>query len=367
MKSLFFSSSATALFAAVAAAEFVYNPSEWPTINFPLEGAPVPTADAAMLAAVGFTPTAGLPVTVPKTSNPLTGGTPCPADRTPFGSTGSCWWTCGQSTDGSNCATAADVKGCAAAGPGHWGLSYDDGPTNMTDTILDTLKANNLKATFCLVGSQVLRFPKQAKRIYDEGHDICGHTWSHSALTTLTNEQVIAEFKWTEKAIEAATGAKVKYIRAPMGDQDNRIRAIAEKMGYRLLLWDFDTSDFKAWQTTPPPVPVNQIISDINSALATKANDPKGIIALGHPEKDAKGPGIMETMIKSAAGKVKFVPVSACLNDPKPFQAVAAPPASAAPGSTSVKPTGSKSAASSLGTNVVLAAVFSAVVATFSH
>jgi len=359
MKSLFISSSATALFAAVAAAEFVYNPSEWPTINFPLEGAPVPTADAAMLAAVGFTPTAGLPVTVPKTSNPLTGGPPCPADRTPFGSTGSCWWTCGYSADQTNCATASDVKGCAA-GPGHWGLSYDDGPTNMTDTILDTLKANNLKATFCLVGSQVLRFPKQAKRIYDEGHDLCGHTWSHSALTTLTNEQVIAEFKWTEKAIEATTGAKVKYIRAPMGDQDNRIRAIAEKMGYKLLLWDFDTSDFQAWQTTPPPVPVPQIINGINTALSTRANEPKGIIALGHPEKDAKGPGIMETMIKAAAGKVKLLPVSACLNDPKPFQAVAAPPAS-------VKPTGGKSAASSLGTNVMLAAVFSAIVATISY
>lgn len=57
----------------------------------------------------------------------------------------------------------------------------------------------------------------------------------------------MVEVRWTEKAIEEATGQKVRYIRPPNGDVDNRVRFVLKKLGYTIVDWsgeDFDTKDF---------------------------------------------------------------------------------------------------------------------------
>lgn len=56
------------------------------------------------------------------------------------------------------------------------------------------------------VGSNVVTFPDAAKRGFQSGHGICLHTWSHSAMTTLTNEQIVAELYWALRAVKHATG-----------------------------------------------------------------------------------------------------------------------------------------------------------------
>ncbi|KAH7057832.1 putative chitin deacetylase, partial [Linnemannia elongata] len=117
-----------------------------------------------------------------------------------------CWWTC----DG--CA-ADDITTCAA--PNTWGLTFDDGPTTVTPTLLDYLHGQKLSATFFLIGSNVIQYPDTVRRQLKEGHHLASHTWSHHALTTLTNAQIVAEMKWTEKAVMAATGLKLKYMRPP--------------------------------------------------------------------------------------------------------------------------------------------------------
>lgn len=50
------------------------------------------------------------------------------------------------------------------------------------------------------------------------GHQIAVHTWSHPYLTTLTNEQVIAELGWTKKVIKDVTGVTPNMMRPPYGD-----------------------------------------------------------------------------------------------------------------------------------------------------
>ena len=58
-------------------------------------------------------------------------------------------------------------------------LTFDDGPSNNTHQILDILKQNNIKATFFVLGSQVEIFPETTNRIYNEGHYIANHGYSH--------------------------------------------------------------------------------------------------------------------------------------------------------------------------------------------
>ena len=70
-------------------------------------------------------------------------------------------------------------------------------------------------------------------------------------MTSLSNEQVIAELKWTEKAIVSIIGVTPLYWRPPYGDVDNRVRAIATQLGYKTSIWtqDFDTNDVSFFNT----------------------------------------------------------------------------------------------------------------------
>ena len=74
-------------------------------------------------------------------------------------------------------------------------LTFDDGPSNNTHQILDILKLNNIKATFFVLGSQVEVFPETTNRIYNEGHYIANHGYSHKYSEIYQSpEQVLNEF-----------------------------------------------------------------------------------------------------------------------------------------------------------------------------
>lgn len=61
---------------------------------------------------------------------------------------------------------------------------------------------------------------------------------------SLTNEQIVNEVRATEEAIKAAIGVKPKYIRPPYGEADERVKAILKKMGYKVLMWNVDPTDY---------------------------------------------------------------------------------------------------------------------------
>ena len=118
-----------------------------------------------------------------------------------------------------------------------WGLTYDDGPALYTGDLLQYLDTVNLKATFFVVGSRAISYPALLQQEYMAGHQIAVHTWSHPPMTTLTNEQIIAEFGWTKKIIKDVLGVTPTFWRPPYGDVDNRVRAIAKAMGLQTSIW----------------------------------------------------------------------------------------------------------------------------------
>lgn len=74
-------------------------------------------------------------------------------------------------------------------------LTFDDGPSKNTKDILDILKQNNIKATFFVLGNQVEVFPETTNRIYDEGHFIANHGYSHIYSNIYkTPEDVLNEY-----------------------------------------------------------------------------------------------------------------------------------------------------------------------------
>jgi peptidoglycan/xylan/chitin deacetylase (PgdA/CDA1 family) len=96
-----------------------------------------------------------------------------------------------------------------------WALTYDDGPTSETLRVLANLNDLKIKATFFVVGGRILESSNALASAYSQGHQIAMHGWSHAALTTLTNEQIVAEMYWTAKAIKEIIGVTPLYVRAP--------------------------------------------------------------------------------------------------------------------------------------------------------
>lgn len=86
-------------------------------------------------------------------------------------------------------------------------LTFDDGPSNVTHQILDTLKENDIKATFFVLGCNVKIFPETTKRIYDDGHFIANHGYTHVYSSIYSSkEAVLDEFNRCNDAVKQVLG-----------------------------------------------------------------------------------------------------------------------------------------------------------------
>lgn len=72
-------------------------------------------------------------------------------------------------------------------------LTFDDGPSGVTSQILDTLKQENVKATFFVLGSKAQNYPDMIKRMYEEGHYIANHGYSHVYSTIYASKEAVLD------------------------------------------------------------------------------------------------------------------------------------------------------------------------------
>ncbi|KAF9339764.1 chitin deacetylase [Linnemannia elongata] len=244
----------------------------------------------------------------------------CPQKEVPEGD---CWWTC------SGCYAPDDVVDCP--GKNDWGLTFDDGPEpGVTENYFSLLKEKNVTATFFVTGMKSTKAPWLLQETIDQGHHLASHTWSHSGLTTLTNEEIVAELKWTEKYIFDHTGYKIKYFRPPYGDIDNRVRAIARQLGFKTVIWsnEWDTQD---WQLSENTITSKQIVGIFNSGLKSLPDRKKGVITLQH-DGDKKLVTMARTLLDMGIKKgMRPMHIAQCLDDKVGYNAVPALPAPAAP------------------------------------
>ncbi|CAO3598259.1 unnamed protein product [Absidia cylindrospora] len=140
------------------------------------------------------------------------------------------------------CTRPDDIVACPK---GQWGITYDDGPTAFSPKLYDFLDKTQQKSTLFMIGGQVVAFPDLVTRAYKTGHEIAMHTWSHSYLTTETNEQIVAELMWTATAIKEVTGVTPRFYRPPYGDIDDRVRSIGHALGFIPVIWNHDTDDWR--------------------------------------------------------------------------------------------------------------------------
>jgi len=124
-------------------------------------------------------------------------------------------------------------------------LTFDEGyEAGYTEQILNTLKVNNVQATFFITAHYVNSQPELVRKMIDEGHIIGNHTVNHKSMPDLTDEKIKKEIMDLHTSVYEKFGYEMKYIRPPMGEFSERTLEIINKLGYKTVMWSLAYDDW---------------------------------------------------------------------------------------------------------------------------
>jgi peptidoglycan-N-acetylglucosamine deacetylase len=171
------------------------------------------------------------------------------------------------------------VEDTTSSGHGY-ALTFDDGPhPEGTPAVLEILARERVRATFFLVGEQVLRDPALARETADAGHAIALHCHRHRNLLRLAPSQVREDIARAEDAIVTHTGCAPTLYRPPYGVLNAAALRLARARGWRTLMWSHWGRDWEASAT-----------SDLIAARVTDGAG-EGAVLLLHDADDYSAPG----------------------------------------------------------------------------
>ena len=133
-------------------------------------------------------------------------------------------------------------------------LTYDDGPSSITHSVLDILKKYNVKATFFVINSG--NYNKATlQREVNEGHTIGLHAYDHNyAIAYKDDNSYLDGIDKLRAKVKTDTGFDSHYIRFPGGSSNtiskryskgimSRITKTAKQRGYKYYDWNVDDDD----------------------------------------------------------------------------------------------------------------------------
>ena len=168
-------------------------------------------------------------------------------------------------------------------------LTFDDGPsTKVTGEVLDILAKHNIKATFFQTGSNIRKYPDITRRVYDEGHLVANHSYSHNYdLLYETESSFKTEILECEQAIAEATEHEVsfKLVRFPGGSYNAGNHA-EEKQAYKQTLADmgYYYCDWNTWNGDAQSAakPAAELFDTFKTSSAYYIANEKNCIVLMH-------------------------------------------------------------------------------------
>ena len=122
-------------------------------------------------------------------------------------------------------------------------LTFDDGPSGrFTRRLLEGLAERDVKATFLLCGYRMREDPALTQRIFEEGHEIGLHGYSHDNMSKMTQWQVTKELKETLALLPQ--GCKPVFFRPPGGNVSPAVLQSAKTLNLAVLGWSVDPRDW---------------------------------------------------------------------------------------------------------------------------
>lgn len=111
-------------------------------------------------------------------------------------------------------------------------LTFDDGPNEYTEAILNILKTHQVPATFFQIGKKMKKEPDLTRRVIADGHEVGNHTINHLRLPELESQAAIHnEIQNFQTLASEVTGITPTVFRAPYVKFDERVWAVLNELG----------------------------------------------------------------------------------------------------------------------------------------
>ena len=212
---------------------------------------------------------------------------------------------------------AVQVTQCTK--PGLFALTFDDGPSKNVPALLQKLQQLNVKATFFLNAKNFADFtnPKSSdaqlvKSIFNAGHQIGSHTFSHKDLAKLNTQELWDEMRLNDDAIKAIVGKRPTHMRPPFLSVNDRALNALGSWGYKVIQINLDTKDFEH-NNKPNEVALNR--QSVSGQLARAAPNTMSFISLDH-DFTSKIVDWVDEYVKSVQAKgFRLVTMGECLGD----------------------------------------------------
>ena len=144
-----------------------------------------------------------------------------------------------------------------------WGEEY-------LPDMLNTLDANQIKATFFIGGTWAQKNQQLLLEIANRGHGLANHSYSHPHPNLLTKQKNQEQIVKTDKLIQEITGKQTTLYAPPYGEYNDTVLLAAHELGYRTILWSIDTID---WQRPSAEIIKQRVLKKLHP----------GAIILMHP------------------------------------------------------------------------------------
>lgn len=224
--------------------------------------------------------------------------------------------------------TAQLITTCSV--PGTIALTFDDGPYEYTWALAETLKKEGVVATFFMNGNNWVDVEKQSvqtsagtktykqviKHVYDMGHQLGSHTYSHLELGGQGASKVKSEMQKLETIFRSVIGKNPLYMRPPAGSYDATTLSTLGGLGYSVILWDIDSNDWRYSDVTSLSQEQQHYKDVIEKDSKT---NPHGHIALHHDVYKKTTEKLVPWVISYIKSKknYKFVSVAECIGKTK--------------------------------------------------
>ncbi|MET3320382.1 UNVERIFIED_ORG: chitin deacetylase [Peribacillus simplex] len=123
-------------------------------------------------------------------------------------------------------------------------LTFDDGPSKNVNQILPLLDKYNVKATFFLIGNEIERYPEEAKKIVEAGHQIGNHTYSHKRMVFKSSSYIKKEIEKTDKLIQNFGYKGEIDVRPPNGKKLVGLPYYLNKNDRDTITWNIEPDSY---------------------------------------------------------------------------------------------------------------------------
>lgn len=120
----------------------------------------------------------------------------------------------------------------------YWGTEYLDG-------MLEILDKYDVKTTFFVGGTWAVKESDMLEKIYESGHEIGNHGYSHKDQDKLSREQNQKEILMTHNIVDELLGFEMNLFAPPSGAYSKTTVEVASELGYQTIMWTRDTIDWR--------------------------------------------------------------------------------------------------------------------------